>query len=463
MKEVVRWHDEPLPLMSDAVPEPVAAVRRCLFLQGLMGPFFERIGSALLRDGYVVRRINFNGGDRLFWRLPGATDYSGTLRAWPDFLRDYIRREQITDVLLFGDCRPHHEVARDVCGELHIPVHVFEEGYIRPDWVTLELGGVNGHSRLPRDPEYYRREATRLPPLPPHRTVASSFRRRAAEGIAYNATDILTRWQFPHWNNYRPWSSFREGRGWLRRLGRRRRETAESARTIEKLSQMGRPYILFPLQLDADAQVRLHSPFSGIEEAIEQIIASFARHAPPEQVLVVKEHPLDNGVKNWRALVGACARKHGVLGRVAYLPYGDIAVLVRAAKGVVTINSTTGTLALAAGVPVLTLGQAVYNIRDITHRGPLDEFWSAPQPPDEATFEAFRRVLVEYCLIPGGYFSEDGLDLLVQGAVARLERHCPITFAASSRRGEESAQWHSMREPVLSLTGRIADAVGAGE
>ena len=27
-------------------------------------------------------------------------------------------------------------------------IHVFEEGYMRPYWVTYERGGTNGHSRL---------------------------------------------------------------------------------------------------------------------------------------------------------------------------------------------------------------------------------------------------------------------------------------------------------------------------
>ncbi|WP_458339329.1 capsular polysaccharide export protein, LipB/KpsS family, partial [Bordetella pertussis] len=27
-----------------------------------------------------------------------------------------------------------------------VRVHVFEEGYFRPHWVTLERGGVNAHS-----------------------------------------------------------------------------------------------------------------------------------------------------------------------------------------------------------------------------------------------------------------------------------------------------------------------------
>ena len=43
-----------------------------------------------------------------------------------------------------------------------------EEGYVRPDWVTFEAGGVNGHSTLPRDPQWYLETAASLPPVPTH-------------------------------------------------------------------------------------------------------------------------------------------------------------------------------------------------------------------------------------------------------------------------------------------------------
>ena len=116
-------------------PQPLAT-RNILLLQGLMGPLFRRLGQVLRRDGYAVHKVNFNGGDRLFWRLPNAIDYRGRLEDWPAALRQLIADRAITDVLLFGDCRPIHMAAIAVCRELHIPVHVFEEGYIRPDWVT---------------------------------------------------------------------------------------------------------------------------------------------------------------------------------------------------------------------------------------------------------------------------------------------------------------------------------------
>lgn len=424
-------------------PEPDSAVvtsgmaalpsRNLLLLQGLMGPFFRRIGQALRRDGYGVHKVNFNGGDRLFWRLPNGIDYTGRMADWPAALERIICDRGITDVLLFGDCRPLHQAAITVCARLHIPVHVFEEGYLRPDWVTLELGGVNGHSSLPRDPDYYRAQAAHLPPVPEHRPVRSSFRRRALEGVAYNTADLLTRTHYRHWDNYRPWHPLTEGMGWLRKLSRRRDATARTAVLTQELATTGAPYMLFPLQLDADAQVRLHSPFSGMAEAIRTVITSFALNAPADLRLVIKEHPLDNGVRDWGSEVAMQAAAHGVGARVDYMETGDIAALVRLACGLITINSTTGTLAIDCGVPVITLGQAIYGLPGITFQGPLDAFWSTPEPPDAETFAAFRRLLIDRCLIAGGFFSEEALDKLVPGVVARLKAHCPITFAAASR------------------------------
>jgi capsular polysaccharide export protein len=302
-----------------------------------------------------------------------------------------------------------------------VPVHVFDEGYIRPDWVTLELGGVNGHSSLPRDPEWFRQTAAALPPVPPHAQVPSSFRRRALEGLAYNAADVLTRWRYPGWSNHRPWHPVVEGLGWWRKLRARKAREAAAGALLERLTREDARYFIFPLQLDSDAQIRLHSPFAGMLPAIHLVIASFAAHAPAGTRLVVKEHPLDNGVRNWEQEVADLAARFGVADRVDYLAMGDIVPVTRGSLGMVTVNSTSGTFALAAGVPVVVLGHAVYDVPDLTCQDGIDAFWGNPVAPDADTFAAFRRVLIERCLIPGGFFSQEALDKVVRHAVARLE------------------------------------------
>jgi len=315
------------------------------------------------------------------------------------------------------------------------------------------LGGVNGHSSLPRDQAWYRAQASALPPIPPHHPAPSSFRRRALEAIAYNCADVFTRWHYFNWANHRPWHPLVEAVGWARKLLRRKAAATQARMLIDRLEKDGAPYMLFPLQLDSDAQIRLHSSFAGIADALRLVISSFAAHAPTPLRLVVKEHPLDNGVRDWRLETAELAQRHGVADRVDYLEGGDIAPVARGAKGMVTINSTSGTLALAFGVPVIALGQAVYDVEGVTFQGTLDAFWSDPGVPDTDTFAAFCRVLIDRCLVPGGFFSEEGLRMVTDGVVSRLERASPLKPATEISKWEAA---HKSRALPRDRRGPIA-------
>ena len=403
-----------------------ATRREYLFLQGLAGPFFHHLGLALGAAGHGVHRVNFHGGDLLFWRQKGGVNYRGRAADWPEYLERLLQDRGITDLVLFGDCRPMHRAAIAAAERLQVGVHVFEEGYIRPDWVTLEEGGVNGHSALPRNLDYYLDAARTLPPpdapLDALPAVPTSFRRRAVEDLQYNIAGMLLGWYFRHYETHRPWHPLVEYAGWGRRLLGRAAARRRAAKVFDALQADGRPFFVFPLQLDCDYQVRLHSPFRALQPAIEQVLASFATHAPDDVLLAVKAHPLDNGLTDWRRRTQETAARHGVADRVVFLEEGDMTTIARLSRGMVTINSTSGTLALAQGVPVIVLGDAVYNVPGLTHGGTLDEFWTDPAPARPGAYEAFRRVLVHRCLIRGGYFSDEGLRLLVDAAAARLTR-----------------------------------------
>jgi capsular polysaccharide export protein len=391
----------------------------------LAGPFFAMLGQRLAGAGHGVRRINFNGGDKLYWRGPEATDYRGTLKGWPVFLDRYLDRAPATDIVLFGDCRPLHAAAIQVARARGMQIHVFEEGYIRPDYVTVEAEGVNGHSTLPRNPEEYLRAARALPPLPEHPPIASFFNRRAREDLTYNLGSFLLTPLFPGYRTHRPWHILVEYIGWAARLLRKPSGMRRSSATIDELNGDERPFFVFPLQLDCDYQIRVHSGFKRIQPAIEHVLASFAAHAPADTLLVVKGHPLDNGLTDWEKKTRAVAAKLGITDRMLFIAWADIDPLVRAARGVVTVNSTTGTLALRYGVPTIVLGDAVYNIPRITHQAGLADFWKKPEAPEAEVFDAFRRVLVDRCLIHGGYFSDEGLEMLIEGAAARIEASMP--------------------------------------
>jgi capsular polysaccharide export protein len=401
---------------------PTGASRRSfLFLQGPIGLFFSRLAQRLSADGHVVHRINLHGGDRLFWRLSGAVDFRGDAVAWPTFFLSCLNQWRVTDLVLFGDCRPMHRAAISAAAAHGVAVNVFEEGYLRPNWVTLERGGVNGNSMLPSDPQSYREAALSTAPPEGAQPIAHNFARLAAETLLYHTTMVTARGYFPGYRTHRPWHPYVEYAHAAGRFVRKPFAKLRATYVARRYAARSRPFYLFGLQLDADTQIRHHSTFGRMRPAIEHVIGSFALHAPAEALLVVTEHPLDTGVVDLRQVARDCATDFGVGSRLVYLEGGTPPELLRLCRGMVTVNSTLGVRALGFGVPVAALGRALYALPGLSFQGGLDEFWRDAAPPDPVLFDAFLRVLIARTQINGGFHSGSGIALAVRNAASRLQ------------------------------------------
>ncbi|WP_020180548.1 capsular biosynthesis protein [Methylopila sp. M107] len=400
--------------------------RTFLFLQGLASPFFVRLGESLRSQGYGVARINLNLGDRLFWNIPGAVDYRGRFHNWRGFLSKFLDERGVTDLVLFGDGRPYHRVAIATAQLRGVNVHVFEEGYFRPHWITMEEGGVNGFSGLPRDPQTLERMASELPDIAEPQPIHGDMRARTLWDVLYNLSNTFVPYLYPFYRRYRPNHCLVEYAGWV---GRKIRGDAEAKRAedVEKsLRKSKAPYFLLPLQLDSDYQIRLHSPFSSMTEVVNLVARSFAAHAPANARLVVKLHPLDNGLVNRRRITNATAQATNLGERLLYIDGGDGEALVDGAAGVVVVNSTMGTMAIDRGRPTVALGQAIYDIEGLTHQGTLETFWNDPTNPDPAMVRNFRKVVDARTQLNGGFYSREAIAIGVDNAVARLVKLAPI-------------------------------------
>ncbi|MBP0466866.1 capsular biosynthesis protein [Roseomonas sp. PWR1] len=404
--------------------------RSFLFLQGLATPFFVRLGDALAADGHAVHRANFCAGDRLFWRRPNATDVAGRAEEWPATLAALAARHGVTDMVMFGDCRPRHEAAIAFARGAGITPWVFEEAYLRPGYLTLEPWGVNGFSRLPREPARIRAMAAGLPPAAPEALSAGSFFRRASDDVLYSAANLLLARRFPHWRTHRQWNPFHEYAGWALRGVLRPARSKAAWRRLARLRAGTGPVFVLPLQLEGDYQLRRHSGFPNLEAAIAEIVRSFAAHAPRDALLAVKGHPLDNGLTDWGRVTLRHAAAGGVADRVLWLPELPFGPVLAPAAGIVTVNSTAGLQAISQGKPTIALGRAIYDMPGLTFQGGLDAFWTGAAPPDLVLADALRRVLAAHCLIRGGFFSEAGIAEGVANAVARLEAARALRAAA---------------------------------
>ena len=178
--------------------------------------------------------------------------------------------------------------------------------------------------------------------------------------------------------------------------------------------------MVFPLQMQNDFQIRAYSQYDNLEQAIDEVLASFAANADPTMQLAIKIHPLDPGMQPWRRICHRVAARYGVAERVVFVDGGSLERLIAHSAGVVTINSTVGIWALRQARPTHVLGESVYKIEGLVSSGELDGFWQSPTVPDPNLLQAFIRALVATIHIRGVYYHQPGLDHAVAQAADRL-------------------------------------------
>ncbi len=394
---------------------------RCfLFLQGPPSFFSAELASELARRGHRILRVNLCTGDRLFWPRRGALNYRGRFDDWEAYLRDLVRREGVTDILYYADRLPYHAVAADVARSLKINAITYEFGYLRPDWITLEHGGMSAYSHFPQDPDTIRTLAKDLPQPDLDVHYAFPHQIEAAYEVFYNLSSYFGRILYPFYQSDRIYNPLVEYASHIPRLLSGGLQKRRSDKAIDALVDSDAPFYLFPLQIQSDYQLRKNSPFAHQNQAIELTIKSFAENASEDAHLVIKQHPLDSGYEGWKGTIKAVAQRHGVAKRVDFIKAGDLGKLLRHAKGTVLINSTVGVHALRHGCPVKVLGIATYDIEGLTTQRPLDEFWQSPHQPDSGLCDDLVRLWGNSIQVKGNFYTRAGRKAGVANLAERL-------------------------------------------
>ena len=395
--------------------------RNFLFLQGPHGPFFQRLGAMLQAAGAKVRRVGFNRGDRAFW-TDDATfiPYRGRAEDWPQALDGLLIDHSITDIVLYGDTRPIHAAAVTAARARGLTVHVFEEGYLRPYWITYERDGSNGHSRLMALSVAQMQAAlantdTDQPDAPAR---WGDMRQHIFWGALYHW--FVWSGGFFDFRNYRP---HREITVWQEFLLHCKRLVLQPIHRWQRMAATfrirhgGFPYHLVLLQLEHDASFRAHSPFASMTDFVAVVLDGFAKGAAPHHHLVFKAHPLEDGRAPLAREIVRLSRALGIEKRVHFVRGGKLAQLLNHARSVVTVNSTAAQQALWRGLPTRTFGAAVYAKPEFVSTQPLPEFFAQPSRPDSRAYRDYRRYLLETSQIAGGFYSAKGRRELLRQVV----------------------------------------------
>ena len=399
---------------------PSHANRVFLFLQGPHGPFFDQLGRMLRAAGARTWRVGFNRGDQAFWtERDSYIAHVDPPEEWAGRAGALLDEKGVTDLVLYGDTRPIHAAAIAAARARGITVHVFEEGYLRPYWITYERGGANGHSRIMEmSVDQMRRALEGLDlDLPDAPARWGDMRQHVFYGALYHFYVFVMNRAYAGFRTHRALSVGQEFRLYLRRLALMPFHWLDRSVATWRVKTGGFPYHLALLQLEHDASFRDHGPFDRMEQFLSVLIEGFARGAPAHHHLVFKAHPLEDGRTPLRADIRRIAAAHGVARRVHYLRGGKLARLLNDARSAVTVNSTAAQQALWRGLPLKAFGQAVYLKPEFVSDQPLEAFFQNPTRPDSRAYRDYRHFLLETSQITGSFYSARGRRQLLRQVV----------------------------------------------
>ncbi|MDO5650788.1 MAG: capsular biosynthesis protein [Moraxella sp.] len=397
--------------------------RHILLLQGKMGSFFCRFASYLMSEGLTVSKINFNAGDAFFYcHKDKMTNYRGSVADFEYFLQDFVRDYGVDAIICFNDCRPHHLLAKTVCETLGLSFFVFEEGYLRPDYITLQEHGINGYSQLNPALIETLDFANDKPALTYNR-----FWRLCMASVIYYTIVLIGAWRYPYYTHYRGLTIWQEMMAWLVAPWRKLFGYLPDKHLEKQLITKKTPYFLVALQVHNDSQISHHSDYADVRDFIREVMVSFAVHADDCTHVVFKHHPLDRGHRNYQALLNELSAEYGLTGRVHYGCDMHLPTLIRGSLGMVTINSTTALQSIYHKKPTKVMGRALYNIPKLTYQQPLDDFWHNTCTPDHEFYLKFREYLIEQTQLNGSFYGKS--PWMQQSAKPHSPAHTNPTYA----------------------------------
>ena len=399
---------------------------RVLLLQGPVGSFFRRAQDNLNANGFDAWRICFNAGDRLFSRKEKTLNFSGSLETWRGWFTEILRENGFDAIVLFGSERVIHRIAVECAENQGIPVVCLEEGYIRPGYVTMEMGGNNWRSPIagqlpPDDFNAPRKEGPKSIPS------SGSFSAMAWGAFQYFTIRALisTPGERKLFHKQKR-TLVSEGFYWFKNYYRKFSHVGRNYHISERLLEHhDKKFYIVPLQVHDDTQLGRAANSWNNQKLILKTIVSFARNAPDDHHLVFKIHPMERGHTRDRNFIRQVSALNDVKDRVHVLDGGSLSLLTRHSAGMITINSTSGLSALHHGVPLAVLGQALYRHPDLAfcvERGlDLDRFWTEGCVAPEKVRHRYLSWIHHQCLVGGDFYAKEGMEAAVNSLRLKIE------------------------------------------
>ncbi|HRI17122.1 MAG TPA: hypothetical protein PL196_01240 [Burkholderiaceae bacterium] len=334
------------------------------YFHGLAGRLAARTGGQVLALLSSPAYALYTGGDRqLVWPPgaladPPAAPEGAEHALWSQhadderfravfwhavaWFKDTFRAQGVRVCLVFSDARPFSLAAAIAARECGVRCLYVERGAFRMRTASLSMQGLNARFSLERARELQDVAGIAaddpLAPRPQEPWLRARFLRFAI-GNEWACRRAPQRRLLQHKRfSLLPYVRLALAQWWGAHAPRRGSDATPNA-------EAAAPVVLVPMQLPADSQFRLHSPFADNQAFLDFVVRQ-ARSAVPHARVLVKRHPMDSA--RYRLPEGA------------QWVAGNLTRFYRQRPLVVCINSTVGFEAAARGVPVICFGPSFY-------------------------------------------------------------------------------------------------------
>jgi len=379
--------------MFPAIPK----INKALVLSADLEGGMVYMAHDLRRTGADVTKVVLCFQDYTYhWKGIPCVEYDAPLEEFKDWLRVYVKEHGVDTLVLYNDHRPYNKEGAEVAKELGIHTLVFELGLLRPNWTTIFSSQFDHFSDIKKFWDAHRHDE-----WPLEEPAVCEARERPDSKV--KILKLVVRGAVARWATL--FSS--------RFLGHRdNRNVRFRDHTVPSLigtyrfylryfdyrynakfkGEWNQKYYLCPLQVHYDTQITERSNFESIEEFIELTTASFMKHAPEDTMLIFKVHPMDRGYKDYKTEIELLKERYQTK-RILYIDRIHLPTALRHARACITINSSVGLSAVEAKTPTLVLGEAIYDLEEVTVSCGLDEIWTSKEKVNKRMVDKFISLL----------------------------------------------------------------------
>ena len=380
----------------------------CLFLMGPIGTFFARLAGYLEDNNVRTYKILFPLHEYGFSKSR-IIRYDQDINIFKNFLRETIVNFEIKHIFMYGNVLIPHKQALELARELNkagkdIKTHIFELGYLRPNFVTLENEGINYNSSLIKSREFYSKQDS-YSVLPVPKKHARLRIRKIWKTISFINHSLKNYKIVEKAHKLQPKPIY----VWFQIKGFFLKYFFFFTEYKLKKNFLRKKFFLVILQVSTDSQLTEGSDIKDNKKFIYEVIKEFAEAKLNNINLVFKHHPRDRGYTNYHNQIQKISKEFGIQNSVFYIHDYFLSKLFQNPNctGTILINSTVGYQSLYHSVPLKSLGVTPYNIEGLSDQKDLASFFRNPSPVNKLLFKKFYKYILENSQINGnfdGYF-----------------------------------------------------------